>query len=247
MGKLMKYEFRKMRLSRLIILAAALIGEILFLLGVSMELEKVLAAGMIILVLDALFGIFYIGIESILILSRDLNTRQSYMLFMMPRNSYQIMGAKVLSNLISLSLAGVFFGALAAADISFLMIRIDGLKMFWENVKMFLESIFEQLPSAADIASVAGAGLMEWFLTIVIGYLAVVLAATVLAGKKLGGILSFVSFLVFCWAVSFLDSRIIPEMNSLSASMAVHGAFYLVVAILFSLLTCWIMERKLSV
>ena len=40
--------------------------------------------------------------ESVNVLHRDLNTKQSYMLFLTPKSSYQILGAKILENGISI-------------------------------------------------------------------------------------------------------------------------------------------------
>ena len=52
--------------------------------------------GIIFLVMCTIFGVIYIGIESVNVLHRDLNTKQSYMLFLTPKSSYQILGAKIL-------------------------------------------------------------------------------------------------------------------------------------------------------
>ncbi len=60
------------------------------------------------LVMCTIFGVIYIGIESVNVLHRDLNTKQSYMLFLTPKSSYQILGAKILENGISIIMAGAF-------------------------------------------------------------------------------------------------------------------------------------------
>ena len=106
MLKLIKYEFRKTFLSKLILLAITALAEILFLAGVFLKWDKGLAIGTIGLVMCAVIGIFYIGIESLLVFHRDLNTKQSYMLFMTPKTSYHVLGSKVLENGISIFLAG---------------------------------------------------------------------------------------------------------------------------------------------
>ena len=72
----------------LVITAAA---EIAYLIGVFFEWEKALGIGIAGLVFCALIGITYIGIDSLLVFHKDLNTKQSYMLFLTPRNSYQVL------------------------------------------------------------------------------------------------------------------------------------------------------------
>ena len=84
MGKLMKYEFRKTMFSKAVLLVITALGEIFYLFGGFLKWEKGLGIGVMGLGLCASGGIFYIGIESLLIWHRDLNTKQSYMLFLPP-------------------------------------------------------------------------------------------------------------------------------------------------------------------
>ena len=67
MLKLMKYEFRKTFFPKLILLAVTALAEILFLAGVFLEWDKGLSIGIVGLMLCAVVGIFYIGIELSLI------------------------------------------------------------------------------------------------------------------------------------------------------------------------------------
>lgn len=114
MLKLMKYEFRKTAFSKLILLSITLLSEIVYLLGIFLKKDVFLSSGIMFLVLCATMGILYIGLESVTVLHRDLNTKQSYMLFLTPKSSYQILGAKILENGISILITGAFFAALAA-------------------------------------------------------------------------------------------------------------------------------------
>lgn len=91
MLKLMKYEFRKTAFSKLILLSITLLSEIVYLLGIFLKKDGFLSSGIMFLVLCATMGILYIGLESVTVLHRDLNTKQSYMLFLTPKSSYQIL------------------------------------------------------------------------------------------------------------------------------------------------------------
>ena len=128
MLKLMKYELRKTAFSKLVLLVITAVAEIAFLIGVFWKKDNILAMGIIFLVMCTIFGVIYIGIESVNVLHRDLNTKQSYMLFLTPKSSYQILGAKILENGISIIMAGAFFAALAALDVTVATLYIGGLK-----------------------------------------------------------------------------------------------------------------------
>ena len=139
MLKLMKYELRKTAFSKLVLLVITAVAEIAFLIGVFWKKDNILAMGIIFLVMCTIFGVIYIGIESVNVLHRDLNTKQSYMLFLTPKSSYQILGAKILENGISIIMAGAFFAALAALDVTVATLYIGGLKEMINLVSSFME------------------------------------------------------------------------------------------------------------
>ena len=61
-----------------------------FALGMLLGREKLAAVSLAVMMMATFFVVFYVGIESILVLNRDLKTKQSYMLFLVPRSSYEI-------------------------------------------------------------------------------------------------------------------------------------------------------------
>lgn len=246
MGKLMKYEFRKTRMSRFILLLATVLSELLFLSGLFFDWEKGMFSGISFLIACAVLGLFYLGIESILVFSKDLNTKQSYMLFMTPRNSYQILGAKVLVNLIIIVAVEVVFIFIAFADFSIATVHLDGLSKFLDDVHYFLQSMFHNLPTWQEVVAVISVSLLSWFMTLTIGYLAVLLSATVLAGRRLSGAISFILFLVISFAVSVVSNQL-PVLSNTTAEFALQYAVFLLFSAIFYVLTGWLMERKLSV
>ena len=155
MLKLMKYELRKTAFSKLVLLVITAVAEIAFLIGVFWKKDNILAMGIIFLVMCTIFGVIYIGIESVNVLHRDLNTKQSYMLFLTPKSSYQILGAKILENGISIIMAGAFFAALAAIDVTVATLYIGGLK----------ESV---ILSASVLAGKKGSGIAGFLIFLVI-------------------------------------------------------------------------------
>ncbi|MCD7818807.1 MAG: hypothetical protein LUH07_07120 [Lachnospiraceae bacterium] len=247
MLKLMKYEFRKTMFSKAVLLVITAVLEILFLLGVFLNWADGIAWGIIGLTFCAIIGIFYIGLESLLVFQRDLNTKQSYMLFLTPHNSWQILGAKVIENGISLLLTGCFFLLLAMADMSVAIVHLGGLKELLNAVNDILKMINVEISItyAESFAMVLNI-LALWLMTIVTGMLAIVLSATVLAGKKLSGLTSFLLFLLVTWGCETLIGRL-PEPQTFTLLYLVNALEALTLTVGMYLIAGWMMERKLSV
>ncbi len=247
MLKLMKYEFRKTRFAKLVLLGITLIAEIAYLLGVFCKWDKGLGFGIVGLALCAVVGIMYIGIDSLIVFHRDLNTKQSYMLFLTPKNSYQVLGAKVLENGISIFLTGVFYAAVAAVDMTVAILYIGGLKDFLDILQELSIRISLEIDITPEhMLMVFFMVLASWLLMLVIGDLAIVLCSTVLAGKRFSGVVSFLAFLVLgSLAGKILDFLpVLPNENAYFC--LVVGASFAMAAVVY-VLTGWIMERKLSV
>lgn len=247
MLKLIKYEVRKTLFSKLVLLVITAVLEVIYLLGVFLKHEDLLAGGILGLVLCVTVGIFYIGIESLMVFHRDLNTKQSYMLFLTPRSSYEVLGAKVLENALSIFLTGAFFAALAAVNITVSLVYIGGLKELLDFIQNVGASI------QIDVNITTGQAMLTfllvlagWLQLLVVGDLAIVLSATVFAGKKFSGAVSFALFMLISFALGRLVN-LIPEVGSYEQQMGVLIGVTLVIVALLYAVTGWIMEKKLSV
>lgn len=131
----MKYEFRKSASSKLILLVLTAVLNWHFWGAVFFKGYNLMGTGMMFLILCAFFGVFYIGLEGIMTLYRDLNSKQSYMLFLTPKSSYEILGAKILENGISILMAGAFFIVLAVFDLTVATLCIGGAKELMDRHK----------------------------------------------------------------------------------------------------------------
>ena len=243
MLKLMKYELRKTAFSKLVLLVITAVAEIAFLIGVFWKKDNILAMGIIFLVMCTIFGIIYIGIESVNVLHRDLNTKQSYMLFLTPKSSYQILGAKILENGISIIMAGAFFAALAALDVTVATLYIGGLKEMINLVSSFMEVNWSVTFTPAEAAFYFFGLLASWIVFIVNADLSVILSASVLAGKKGSGI---VIFLVISSIIGKLLD-LIPVLKSMELTFVLYIAASFAIAAVLYVISGWIMEKKLSV
>ena len=248
MGNLIKYEFRKTLFVKLILLALTGAAELVFLIGVFYNADSPGAAvGVTLLTLLAIAGITFIGIHSMLSLYRDLNTKQSYMLFMTPHSSYTILGAKIIENGLSILAAGAFFALLAFIDLQILLKEFFTFKAILEYFQGFLE--FANLPvdiSASTVLLFFLSVLTSWLATIVTAHLAIILSATFLAGKRFSGVVSFVLFIAISLVSSWLVNRI-PDTVALNTHILLACVISLLFAAVCYLLSGWMAEKKLSV
>ena len=249
MFNLFKYEFRKTWFSKLIILILTALSECVFLVGFFRENDTNTGVGIILLAAVGLFGLIYIGIDSMLVLQRDLNTKQSYMLFMTPNNSFKILGSKVIENSISIIIAALFFAALAYLDIQMMYNKYGSENLdFLEIVKLLLSEVGipEEVLSLSTVFTFFASLVANWLATVVSAFLAIVLSATLLAGKKLSPVLSFAFFI----ALNVLMSKIIEQITKgmkIMPSIQTNIWASLIFAVLWYFITAWIMEKKLSV
>lgn len=251
MLKLMKYEIRKTWITKLILLGVTAVAEAVYLYGLYTEKEGPLSVSIGLLVMLAVFGVLVIGLESVLTLHRDMNTKQSYMLFMTPNSSYKILGAKVLECGFSILITGAFYFALGALDITLLFAKSGQLNQLWEMIQNVISQINingRPLTINAEImASLTFSLLTSWIGTVTMAYLADVVSAALLNGKKFNGLLSFVLFLALAWLTGWATGKITEGITASTTMLVVNGLIDLGFAVIMYIVTAQIMERKLSV
>ena len=251
MLKLMKYEFRKTWITKLILLGVTAVAEIAFLIGLYVERETTLGVSVMLLMFLALGGILMIGLYSVMTLHRDMNTKQSYMLFMTPSSSYSILGAKVLECGLSILIGGAFYFALGALDLTLLFAKSGELNRLWSAIQDFLSHLtfanHQLLIDMEGMASFVFCLLAGWILTVVTAYFAVVISAALLNGKRFNGLLSFVLFLILSWFTGWVAQTATASIPSINVLLLVDGAIALAFTAVMYVITAVIMERKLSV
>ena len=246
MLNLIKYEFRKTFGIKAILLALTAVLEIVFLIGLYAENETALGIGASLLFTTAMIGVAVIGIYSIILLRNDLNTKQSYMLFMTPNNSYKILGAKVIECGLSIFIIGMFYTALGCLDIVLMSQKFGELEQLLEFLKMMFSQIADL--NAGTLFSAALALLTSWLFSVVTAFLAVVLSATFLNGKKFNGFISLIIFILISILVGYIFNKLPIEGEVFDAGTALATmGFYLIPTALMYFITAWIMDNKLSV
>lgn len=251
MGKLLKYEWRKQRMTRIIMGITLIVGMLLYGAGMFFENAWMLGIGLAFFVLGAPLILFYMGIESIAILNRDLKTKQSYMIWMLPRSVWEILGAKWIAEILQM------FFALAVYSIAGLLCIIGTLqyagktKFMIELTQRLAKNILQDTQSILAISWVLLLWFAGWSMVIMAGFLAVILSRTVLLNSKAAEVLSVILFFVIVFIVGK-----IYDFSSNYISLYINGeCFYDLWSILFYILSClglfgicgWLADKKLSV
>ena len=246
MLRLLKYELRKTLFSKLVLLAVTVIAEAVFLYGYWGKHENSLLAGAVLLFFIALTGIALMGILSLATLHKDMNTKQSYMLFMTPNSSYKILGAKVLECGLSLLIAGAFFFALGVLDFS-LLLGNTANKQIWDMVNQFIHAINTEIKLDANhCAALIFNLLASWLCTVTTAYLSDVVSSSLLNGKKGNWIVTFLLFLALNYAINWLTG-LVPYSIGIIQALLWQGVIALALAGIMYVITARLMEKYLSV
>lgn len=249
MGKLLKYEMRKTMALKLILLGITAVAEVAFLITLYLN-EKAadtLALTSVLLFFIALAGTVLIGVQSVLTLHRDMNTKQGYMLYMTPRNSFQILGAKMLENGLSLLLAGGFFFLLGLLDVTLLFSKLGSLEDLWKMFQDFMRMINTEIQlNSWSVLCLVTEMLASWLATVSIAYLADIVASALLNGKKMSGFAAFLFFIALTGVLGWLQN-LLRTGAAIETILLIRAGIALVYAGIMYTVSAWVMDRYLSV
>ena len=249
MSKLLKYEMKKTWALKLIILGITAVAELAFLIALFLDQKNhgFIGLSCMLLFFIAMGGTMLIGVQSVLTLHRDMNTKQGYMLYMTPKNSFRILGAKLSENGISLALAGGFFFLLGFLDVTLLFTRLGSLEELWNFFKDFVRMIGEEIPlNATSILCLVVEVLASWLATVSVAYLADIVSSALLNGRKMNGFLSFLFFILLTVLLNWIQNRFRTGM-SIEALLLVRAAIAVAYSALMYAVSAWVMDRYLSV
>ena len=249
MKMLMKYELRNTWFLKLILLGMTAAAELVFLSGLWSNREEAMAIGVLLLVFLATAGVAVIGLGTVVVLHRDMNTKQSCMLFMTPHSSYAILGAKVIENGVSILLASAFYFALGALDITLLFAHQKVLDQLWQMVSEFLAAVNRELTfSAPMMATLVFVLASSWFNTVITACFADIVAAALLGGKRFSGLISVVLFLVLSYLQSAASGWVMSCFRlSFIPTCLIRGGIMLLLSAGMYWAAAAIMDKRLSV
>ena len=246
MLKLIKYELRKVIFPLMMILAVTGLAEAAYLYGIFGAHGGWVIGGGIFLLFALVFGVLILGFCGIAALHKDLNSKQSYMLFLLPKNSYEIMGAKMLECLVLVLFGAGLAGAIAYLDYRLAYAHFDQLKSTIEYINEVVSSGFGPQFSMFQIIMFIAELMESWVLMISLGFLAVTAVATVLNGRKHNGVIAVILYFILSWAVNKglnAAAGLVEEELRLGFSIALS----LIIAVLVFFICGFLMEKKLDV
>ena len=247
MKNLIKYEFRKTWGTKLIILGITAFAELAFLVSLYLDKEKYNGLSILALTFLAIGVIIFIGIQSILTMHQDMNTKQGYMLYMTPNSCYRILGGKVIENGLSIFVAGAFFFALGALDVTLLLGHYGQLGELKKMLDEFLRQLRMEVPLDGRLFALLTLNfLCSWLATVITAYFADVIATCLLNGKKYNGWVSLLIFIALSWAMAYLQ-QVCTERLVWDARLIWNAVIALGCSAVMYVATAALMERHLSV
>lgn len=252
MGKLIKYELKKQRTSRMIIMVMLIIAIATMALGFFLDNSVLIAICLLILLIGAPLVLLYTGIESILVLNKDLRTKQSYMLWMLPKSVWEILGAKFISAVLQMLFVFAIFIAAGCIGLGISLIEIGGIRDFANAVTDFLNNITQFSVSWVDGIMFAASIFVAWMEVIFSGFLAVILSRTLLLNSRFSGLVATILFFIFIFIIEKGYSLIsqIPGIDGfdLPGGWNIWDIiYYIVISLILFSVSCWFADRKLSV
>ena len=253
MRELLKYEMRKTRVMKLIALGITAVAELIFLIALlarSKEgnTDEILGICAVLLVFITFGSLMLIGIQSIVTLHRDMNTKQGYMLYMTPRSSWQILGAKMLENGLSLALTGGFFFLLGLLDVTLLLSRLGQLAEIWQLLTDLLHSINADIHlNTSDLLCLTAELLASWLATVSIAFLADIVSSALLNGKRFNGIITFLFFIVLTVLLNVVQRKLIPAGTGLQSMLLLEALIALCYSAVMYVAAVRVMDAHLSV
>ena len=244
---LIRYEFRKARTAGLILSGIATLLEVVFIIALLISREDLISLSAGLLCILTVGGLLMLGVQSIVTLHRDMNSKQGYMLFMTPNSSYRILGAKVIECASGILLAGIAFFALGVLDITLVFRHYGQLEMLVRLFRDMISSVSGNIDlSLSSLAAFSFSAVSSWLCTILTAFLSDVVSSSLLNGKKGNGWITFLLFIALNILLAFLD-RLIPQTLSAVLLFVFDGVLGIVLSCVMYFLTARIMEKNLSV
>lgn len=223
MLKLMKYEFRKMRMPLLIMLLILVALQGGFLLGDHFQREDVAFLCLWLIFMLAFVLYCYILISGIVSYSRELKDRTGYLVFMAPVRPISIVLSKLIFTILAAIVAGVVFSGVGYLDISSLFRQLNIDASMLDQFEILLNLTAYEMGTTLNqivlfLIYMGLDTLIQIILIMCTAYLAITLSATLMQRRKgfLRGLVSFLLFAFLVWGAGKLNGVLFPmESTSL--------------------------------
>lgn len=207
MLKLLKYEFRKALTSFLTLLGITVAVEAYFLISLQAEREGHLMAAMMLLFFMSIAAGVYVFVRGIVSYSGELHNRTSYLLFLTPRSTLEILGSKYLYTFVNGLLLSAVFGALAILDFGLFSAHYNEYSSMYDLVKDFLSNYGIYVDSILSTMLFAVLyGFLQLLSMVGLAYFAITLSHTLLRDKKFRWVVAVILYIVLARLVTYVCS-----------------------------------------
>lgn len=254
MLKMIKYEYRKNLFPLLVVFFIFGLLQVYFTVATLMNNENhsVIAASL--LMLAASCGFIFVLLYGIISYSADLKNKSGYLVFMAPISTYAIIGAKLITTLITGIILVIIIGGLAVIDYS---IAADayGLESLIELIKAVFASINIPFTSLLfNILSYILIFLVGFYTMITVAYLAVSLCSTVLQNNRLKGFIGFILFIALIEIITKIGDALpaiykfneIDTFSKLLINALPQTIFYFICTVISFLGSGYLLNKKIS-
>ena len=240
---LLQYEMKKTAFMKILCGFALFISQAFVMLGTATDNYVVAGLGAGLLIFFSFLVIFILGLSSMASLSKDLNTTQGYMLFMLPKHSAYFLLAKIVESLVSTFLAGLVIVLIFFFNISYFAIDTEAykdlLEMFWNLVMSGKGFGTFSLYMIRFLATAAA----FWIFLSTMAILCVTVQASIFKGKALALVVSIIAF--FCLFLYLFSA--LPELASNISWEYKDPIFYGMIVVLsvgFFALSSYLLEKQ---
>ena len=261
MLKLMKYEWKKSIFVKLLLLTLIGVGEVVYL--VSLFSGNIYRSDSILFILSVTIlslGLFLAPIVSILqnlsTFQKELNSKEAYMLYLTPHNSFEILGTKYAMNFIEIFFWAFLASVIWVVDVLLLTNAFVGLGSYEvrEGMQRFVELMLspETHSTMIQLTLFFLAGLLQFES---IALLAIVLQSTFLPGKRFGGVITVILYI----ALNYFSGALLLHIPFSPKPMLRFGINYIspqtigmvlvsiLLSVIYFILSAILLEKKRNI
>lgn len=247
MLKLMKYEFQKQMFSKLIM--AIILGVLTGFFAVMTVLGKKEASEVAIafMICVMAISIFYVALECMMVFEKDLKTKQSYMLFLVPQSSKNILGAKMIAAVLQILFTIFSFILMIGICGTIYLLKYEGMKEVFDTIKGLAEEIFAIKIDFVFLLQSVTQIFVLWVFLVMLGIFIITVLNTVLGGNKLIAFLTVVSYFILLYVAGKGENLIYGHGLSEVVEEIICYVYYGILDLILFFSTSWLMDKKLSV
>lgn len=248
MLKLLKYEIRKHMFSKILIALA--LGVLTIFCGIYILSGRQEDTSVIIGLMGLLMtiAIFYEAFECMLAYDKDLSTKQSYMLFLVPQPAYKVLGAKILAAVVQIIITIIVFTAVIVTSLTFYIMKFENIKKMFMMLKELLkEMLYIDINWSYLIEGIVGLVVL-WLFVVMLAIFLITLFNTILGHGKIMTLLTVIAYFFLFWVTARVENGISGiHFPSETMHMIVSYLYFGIIDVLLFVGSTWLIEKKLSV